>query len=664
MRLVFSTLPRITAKQTLTYFSLSPAENFSSSSTRAGVTSPLATTTTAPLSSPSLHSNSSLASGSSEHIDQSGSLVDSIGTCSSAESALAFTSKRSPQPQQQQQMSQPQPSPPPKSSSPTPSQRDQASSAAAALKRSMFFIQSPGDGGDGASSSSMASSGGAAAPCGHGGGGVAAAGAGTDFESRRIVAGGLGLGMDGYQHDQGTQKQQPQSHPTTTNKGKGKASSTTAIVSPRNSATGRVRSPMSPPSPNSNGRRLSLSAHHPTGRPSEPSPSSSTGVGQSPISPTTSAHLEVSPLSPAGHHLATAPSPLKHGSFSSAAAPTTAAATTTLKPAAIESRHRRRSSASSAGIGLKHTIKSQAATAAKLKRTPSSTNPNSANPNPKKVLSTTTIGTPSIPASKSPDARGSSTFGKRPTLASQTSNMSAVTATSAHKSRTAGPSAAPTTLAMTKTKASSHKSAGGIARPGPGASFTAADDGNSDGYEDESEFDSDEEMDSDEIDDDQEEDDSDDWASDSDDASALAQLAEERAARERAEEAERQRTMFQKVPTSKSQLNLYGLGREAAAAKPSSGGSGASADGLKRMTSSHSSVEATIGSAGEGPTGNIGGGRSSGLLSDMFRIEREKREAAQAALASPPSPPVTTVDQQQPPTLARPRRNSVSPRAV
>jgi len=80
----------------------------------------------------------------------------------------------------------------------------------------------------------------------------------------------------------------------------------------------------------------------------------------------------------------------------------------------------------------------------------------------------------------------------------------------------------------------------------------------------------------------------------------------------RAAEAERQKNLFKKVDPSKSALDLYGLGRE----QQSLGGSSSNVSAGTRPEEE----KRRSGLAG------VGGGRSSGLLSDMFRVEREKRE--------------------------------------
>lgn len=94
-------------------------------------------------------------------------------------------------------------------------------------------------------------------------------------------------------------------------------------------------------------------------------------------------------------------------------------------------------------------------------------------------------------------------------------------------------------------------------------------------------------------------------------AAAVERARQEAAVRFAEEEAERQKSLFRKVPVSKSAADLYGLGREA-------------------LASSNSAVPAraeTVAPDGSrSGTGNIAGGRSSGLLSDMFKVEREKRE--------------------------------------
>lgn len=74
----------------------------------------------------------------------------------------------------------------------------------------------------------------------------------------------------------------------------------------------------------------------------------------------------------------------------------------------------------------------------------------------------------------------------------------------------------------------------------------------------------------------------------------------------RAAEADRQKNLFKKVDPSKSALDLYGLGREMSSSS--------------NVTAGRPEEESRGGLAG------VGGGRSSGLLSDMFRVEREKRE--------------------------------------
>lgn len=89
-------------------------------------------------------------------------------------------------------------------------------------------------------------------------------------------------------------------------------------------------------------------------------------------------------------------------------------------------------------------------------------------------------------------------------------------------------------------------------------------------------------------------------------AAAMEKARQEALVKFAEEEAERQKSLFRKVPVSKSAADLYGLGRELAAS-PAPLRPDTAEPGLNR---------------------GLGGGRSSGLLSDMFKGEREKREGS------------------------------------
>jgi hypothetical protein len=128
-------------------------------------------------------------------------------------------------------------------------------------------------------------------------------------------------------------------------------------------------------------------------------------------------------------------------------------------------------------------------------------------------------------------------------------------------------------------------------------------------------------------------------------AQTQKRLLAAQAQRAREEEAERQRTMFQKISPSKSAADLYGLGREVASAPVSRQGSS-------------EGINAKAAGAGAG----LGGARvGSGLLSSMFRSEREKRE--QAMMPPPPPPPSAPASPPQPKpvekTLGKQRSHSV-----
>ncbi|CDZ97647.1 Protein of unknown function DUF3295 [Phaffia rhodozyma] len=103
-------------------------------------------------------------------------------------------------------------------------------------------------------------------------------------------------------------------------------------------------------------------------------------------------------------------------------------------------------------------------------------------------------------------------------------------------------------------------------------------------------------------------------------ATALAAARALAQAKVAEKEAERQRTMFVKVPISKSAADLYGLCRDSAIS------TGFSSNVHSSETEGKDSSVHSKGSGQDAPGRGIAAGRSSGLLSDMFKTEREKRE--------------------------------------